>query len=312
MKHILLLFTIFLFWMPGISSAQSPTAVPQKSSLIWEVTHPAHPGKLYLAGTIHACKPDMYPLDAVYDMILEKSDYLVFEIAYPSPFASMSFMIKQGFYPPDSAITLPDVLGDKVFRDLAADIQKSSPMMKTDRLIRMKPWSFFSTHAAVLVQKEGFDMSLGMEKVIQRFVFTRQMEMRSLETVASQLTALAASSLEPDIIYTLKEFHKNPEKGIEELNTLIRVFRSGNSTFLEKMIRENKQETPHFYQALIVDRNQKMAENLFKMLAEKKTGTVLVGLAHFCGDDSIRVMLKQKGCRIQDVKYLGKPGKINK
>ncbi|MBR2427872.1 MAG: TraB/GumN family protein [Lentisphaeria bacterium] len=310
MKRIALYFIIlFVCGWYGVIHAQT---APQKqtAALIWEVTHPAKPGKLYLAGTVHACRPEMYPLDSVYDDTLAKSDYLVFEIAYPSPFAAMGFMMKQGFYPRESQVFLPDMIGNEVFRDLCTVIQKTSPMMNQDRLKLMKPWTFFSLISAAFVQQEGFQTIHGMEKVIQRFVANRNMEMRSLETVASQLAVIAAPEQEADIIFVLKDFYKDRKKALEELKTLLEVYRTGNDTLLAELNRECKEKTPRFYQALIVARNQAMTDKLFAMLAEKKTGMVLVGLAHFCGSDSIRAMLEKKGCRIQTLKYHGKPGKI--
>jgi uncharacterized protein YbaP (TraB family) len=302
------IFVAILFLFCGLCSVFA--AEKGASALIWEVTHPAHPGKLYLAGTVHACRPDMYPLDAVYDDVLKKSDYLVFEIADLSPLAALGFMMQNGFYAPDSPEFLPDVIGKELFTGLAEEIQKSSPMMTPERAQRMKPWTFMTLLSAAFVEKHGFKTAFGMEKMIQNTPEGRQKEKRSLETVTSQLSAIAAPTLEKEIIFMLNEFRKNPETAVEELNTLIHVYRTGNEKQMQELNQKTAKETPLFYQSLIVKRNQKMSEKIFQMLAEKKIGSVRVGLAHFCGNDSIRTLLTKKGCRIVTLKYHGKAGSI--
>ena len=306
MKKSVFFAVLFLF----CGLCPSFAAEKGASALIWEVTHPDHPGKLYLGGTVHACRPDMYPLDAVYDDILKKSDYLVFEIANLSPLAALSFMIQNGFYPPDSPEFLPDVIGEQLFNDLVEMLRKKSSMMTPERARRMKPWTFMTLHSAAFGQQHGFQAVLGMEKMIQNTPEARQKEKRSLETVTSQLSILAAPALEKEIIYMLNDFRKNPETAVEELNTLIEVYRTGNEKRMLELIQKTAKETPLFYQSLMVKRNQEMSEKLFKMLAEKKTGSVWVGLGHFCGKESIRAILTKKGCRIVTLKYHGKAGSI--
>ena len=51
--------------------------------LIWEVTAPALPGKVYVAGSIHTGKAQWYPLDAAYDRALDASSEVYFEIFQP-------------------------------------------------------------------------------------------------------------------------------------------------------------------------------------------------------------------------------------
>ena len=302
------IFVAILFLFCGLCSVLA--AEKGASALIWEVTHPAHPGKLYLAGTVHACRPDMYPLDAVYDDVLKKSDYLVFEIADLSPLAALGFMMQNGFYAPDSPEFLPDVIGKELFTGLAEEIQKSSPMMTPERAQRMKPWTFMTLLSAAFVEKHGFKTAFGMEKMIQNTPEGRAKEKRSLETVTSQLSIFAAPALEKEIIFMLKELQEKPETAVEELNTLIHVYRTGDEKRMLELIQKTAKETPLFYQSLMVKRNQEMSEKLFKMLAEKKTGSVWVGLGHFCGKESIRAILTKKGCRIVTLKYHGKAGSI--
>lgn len=310
MRTLFCIALLFFSCLPCISGAEKHvTGTP---ALIWEVTHSAHPGKLYLAGTIHACRADMYPLDAVYDDVLKKSDYLVFEIAQLSPIAALGFMIKYGFYQRNSQVFLPDVIGEKVFRDLTAVIQKSTPAMTPERAKLMKPWTFITTLSSLFVQQHGFRTDLGMEKVIQNIPAVRQKEMRSLETVTSQLAIIAAPALEKEMIFMLQDFHKDPGAAIKELDTLLKVYRTGNDKLVQELNRKTKKETPLFYQAIMAKRNEQMTEKLYKMLAEKKTGSVWVGLGHFCGEDSILVMLKNKGCRITTLKYHGKNGTVGK
>jgi uncharacterized protein YbaP (TraB family) len=63
----------------------------------------------------------------------------------------------------------------------------------------------------------------------------------------------------------------------------------------ERLVREQKEKTPALYAAMHFERNNWWAETIDRMLGERGTRFVLVGLNHVLGPDSIQISAERRG-----------------
>ena len=279
-------------------------SLPADDVMIWEIRHPERPGILFLAGSVHLGRADMYPLDRVYDEALEKSDYMVFEIAAPNSMKAAAFTMKNGMYPARSDVNLRTLLGEKDFARLCGAIRVVAPAS----LVRMKPWVVSMLMEVEEAKKLNFDENCGMEKVFHAAGGTRPK--RSLETELEQLKLISDPAVEEEILADIRKNLSDPEKLRDSIRLLVPAVREGKTGPLLQILDETRRDMPGVYRNLIASRNQKMARNLFEMLKEEKTGLVLVGAGHCLGPGSIQEHLERSGCTSVRLKFTGEPGKI--
>ena len=291
-----LLFVFSLVLLCGSSFLSADDA------LIWEIRHPKHPGTLFLAGSVHLGHEDMYPLDRVYDEALGKSDYLVFEIASLNLMKVTAFTMKQGMYPARSEENLRSLLGEESFQQLCRLVPSAPPRSLT----RMRPWVAASLLEAELAKGLKFTAQAGMESVFHAAAAGR--EERSLETEDEQLKPISDPALDEEFLADLRKYAATPEKLRGSIRSIVPAIREGKTDDLLRIMEEDRQDMPGVYRVLILLRNRKMAERLFEMLKEEKTGFVLIGTGHCVGPESVPELLEGMGCTAVRLNFSGTPG----
>lgn len=291
-----LLFALFLVFSWGC------VILSAEDALIWEIRHPERPGILFLAGSVHLGHTDMYPLDRVYDDSLGKSDYLGYEIASPNLVKITAFTVKKGMYPVRNEVNLRILLGEDVFSSLCGLIRSVPPRS----LARMKPWVVGGLLEAELAKGLNFTVEAGMENVFHAAASGRPE--RSLETDEEQLKPMADPALEEELLADIRKNVASPEKLRESIRAVIPAVREGKTEGLLRILEESRRDAPKVYRALILERNRKMAERLFEMLKEEKTGFVLTGAGHCVGPESVPEQLEKMGCTAVRLKFAGVPG----
>jgi len=294
----ILLFFLFLVFPFGGSFLSAADA------LIWEIRHPEHPGVLFLAGSVHLGHADMYPLDRVYDEALGKSDHLCFEIASPDLLKTAAFTIKNGMYPVRSKEDLRTLLGETVFQSLCRLVPSAAPRS----LARMKPWVVSGLLEVELAKGLDFSARAGMESVFHAAAAGRPE--RSLETEEEQLTSMADPVLEGELLADIRKNVASPEKLRSSIRAVVPAIREGKTEGILRILEEDRKDAPGVYRVLILQRNRRMAERLFEMLKEEKTGFVLAGAGHCVGPESVPEILREKGCTAVRLKFTGTPGEL--
>lgn len=292
---VLLFVLIFVFLFGGVFLSAD-------DALIWEIRHPEHPGVLFLAGSVHLGHADMYPLDRVYDEALEKSDFLGYEIASSNLMKVASFTMKNGMYPVRSEENLRTLLGEAPFQSLCSLIPSAPP----GSLTRMKPWVAGGLLEVELAKGLDFSAKAGMEDVFHAAAAGRPE--RSLETEEEQLTSMADPALEGELLADIRKNVASPEKLRGSIRAIVPAIREGKTDGLLQILEEDRKNSPGVYRALILQRNRRMAERLFEMLKEKKTGFVLAGAGHCVGPESVPELLEKMGCTAVRLKFTGTPG----
>jgi len=251
---------------------------------------------IYIFGSIHLAKPELYPLDEAITKAYENSDVLVVEVdpsSEVSESAIQEMMLDSGLYP--SGMSLQTQLNEHTYGSLLEYADKRG--LSLDEMQRMKPWVVMLQITVTEMMRLGYSPELGIDK---HFLDKARIENRpiiELETAAEQMALLSKDDeafQDKLLLYTLES--------MRELEPLLkRMFESwqkGESDALERIISLPLDEDESFqevYDELITKRNYKMSEKIEGFLTSDKNYFVVVGSGHLVGKEGIVSILRDKG-----------------
>ena len=307
MKYILFLLVCILpLYFPGTLSADA-SSTPSPEVLIWEAVHKDLPGKLYLAGTLHAAPRSLYPLDSTYDRVLNEASGIGVEIREEEMSELPALISRYGYFGAGSG-KLSNCFSFLDFQKVCSFFMQHNPQYTPGELDRHRPWLLY-THAVhiLLLKYPEYKTEYAMEKIILRHGGNRSVF--SLETAESQIRFLALVP-DRDSARLLLETISQTEKAGKDLEQILLSLKSGKIDPLEKMIREIHFKYPVFHKNLLAERNRIITEKLMHRLRKQETVLILVGAAHLAGAQSIPALLLERGCTLKQLSASGKSGKI--
>ena len=251
---------------------------------------------MYLAGSVHALSPDVYPLSPAFTQAYQASDTLLEEIDLETAglLSLGPMLLSRAMYQDGRTF---DKVVTKETLDLVTTHLKSMPMAA--ELIRpMKPWMVMLMLSAMQMQQAGLDPNLGLDKYFFDRAKADGKTVIGLETAESQIDRFdkMPEALQEQLLRnTLEEI--SMQKG--ELSTIIAAWRRGDSATLERDVMQGLKKHPAVYQSLIVERNNNWMPQLEKCLARTTPCMVVVGAAHLVGPDGLLALLRRKGYRVE-------------
>jgi len=272
---------------PGPEAAPETPAQPGLWSVADEDT------TIYLFGTIHMLPPGTGWRSAEVDHALGRSQVLYLEADVVSDPAGQAAIVRRlGLLPAGERLS-SRLSPDQVSR-LRVAAGRVGVAMET--LEQAQPW-----YAAVLVtnaaiRAAGYSTDGGVEAGLRDDARNAGKEMRYLETVEGQLSALAGLSPETQAAYmsfTIDDIHT----AAASLGQMVSAWRTGDAASLARvLIEDDMARLPPLKQVLLDDRNADWARQLADLLA-KEPGEffVAVGAAHLIGPDSVQEHLKALG-----------------
>jgi uncharacterized protein YbaP (TraB family) len=273
-------------------AAQTPST-PGKSFL-WKVQSGTR--LLYLAGSVHALSPDVYPLSPAFDRAFEASDTLVEEIdlAEADALALAPTILAKGMYLDGRRF---DTVVSKETAALVAARLKDAGL-PSEMFQAMKPWMVMLTVSALEAQKAGLDPTLGLDKHFYDRAKAAGKTVIGLETTVSQIDRLDTMSetLQEQL---LRSSLSEADTARNSLKTIVAAWRRGDSATLEKTLLSDFTEYPAAYRSLIVERNHNWIPQIDACLARPRPCMVVVGAAHLVGPDGLLTLLQRKGYKIE-------------
>ena len=248
---------------------------------------------VYLGGSVHILKPGLYPLPIQYQQAFDAAERLVLEVnlaAYTPQ--QMQFKVMQFGMLPDTQ-QLTDIMQPTAHTKLSAvTAQYGLPLTQ---LARFKP-SFVTQQLALLALiSVGYDPSQGVETY-----FTQQAqdkEILELETIDFQLDLLMGQPLDEqvrmvtDTLAQMDEFEPFTAE-------LITAWLGGDDTAFKLAFDAQSGTSPEsqaFMRKLMDERNIGMADKIGGYLATQGSYFVLVGAAHYIGENNIIQLLQRQG-----------------
>ena len=275
------------------SATAAQTTTPGKSFL-WKVQSGTK--LVYLAGSVHALSPDVYPLSPAFERAFTASDTLVEEIdlAEADALTLAPTILAKGMYL--DGRRFDRVVSKETAALVAARLKEAG--LPSEMFQAMKPWMVMLTVAALEAQKAGLDPSLGLDKHFYDRAKAAGKTIIGLETAASQIERLDTMS-EPLQEQLLRSSLSEADTARNSLKTIVTAWQRGDSATLEKTLLSDFTEYPAAYRSLIVERNNNWIPQIDACLARPRPCMVVVGAAHLVGPDGLLTLLQRKGYKIE-------------
>ena len=256
--------------------------------LLWKVEKPGITPS-YIFGTIHLEDARVTRLPIMVKNAFNQSRSFTMEIlpsAQDNQLASMAMVFTDGR-------NLKQVLGDSLFREVAAVAQKNG--MSEQGIMMFKPWavmmmlSFPPPKTGIFLDKKLLDMATQQGK-----------SLHALETMEEQLTVFEGASMDEQI-HLLKETINDYDTFAQELEAMTQAYLQRDLAKLfaisNDRIKPGDVIAEKYMKRLADDRNQVMAERMQKRLQEGNA-FIAFGALHLGGNKGVLQLLEDKGYRI--------------
>ena len=286
---VLCLILTFLSLSYSISYAEK--------NFLWRVQSKRN--TVYVLGSIHLLKKDIYPLSRTIEGAFEKSDFLAVE-ANVNDISRLDIgkLMESAFYP--GGDSLEKHVSGKTFSLIKEETARAGLPMEL--VYNQRPWFLGLTLESIELMKSGYDPNYGIDKYFLSKAEGRKKisELESLDYQINLLAGLNDEEQELFLLYTLRELRIL----VQEVDKLVDAWKSGAVEKMESTITKSLAEDRRFYtiyDKLIYKRNRNMAQKIEGYLKTNGTYFVVVGAAHLLGDKGIIQLLKDRGYSVQQL-----------
>ncbi|MFA6216696.1 MAG: TraB/GumN family protein [Candidatus Omnitrophota bacterium] len=291
-RRILSLSFLFLFLFIAPASPE-PSG---QHCFLWEVR--AGQTVVYILGSIHIFKNELYPLDPRIEEAFNNADTLVVEadINQASLLTNVSVLEKAVYQEGDS---LERHLSQQAYESIN---QRCAPLgLDLSLFGQFKPW-FVAMQVTVMSYLQlGYDPTSGIDLYFLNKASAKKIE--ELESVEYQINMLDSMS-DRNQEYFLLSSLKDIDSQEAEMNAYIQAWLAGDLVSLEDSLFQKLREQPEIagmYEALLFERNRDMVSKIEGYLRNSGTYFVVVGAGHLAGEKGILKLLQQKGYSVRQI-----------
>lgn len=259
--------------------------------LFWHVSTVR--AEVWLLGSMHLARPDIYPLREEITQAFAAADALVVEvdIGGGNQVAIQELVLERGTYSGDE--TIRDHLSATTWKALEERLEESG--LPPALMERMKPGLVVTTLTTVEMMKLGLNPELG----IDRHFLDRaraQKDILELETLEQQLDLLLNF---PNADLLVRQTLFEMESLEETMEQLVDYWKRGDAEALRKLVLDDELSLhPEFRplkERMFDDRNRAMTDRIVSMQQRGGRYFVVVGAGHLLGDQGIIALLERRG-----------------
>jgi uncharacterized protein YbaP (TraB family) len=292
-----LLSILFILFLLGSSSYALSAVSKDQKSFLWKVQ--SKTSTVYMLGSIHLLKKEIYPLNRKIENAFEKSDVLVVE-ANINDVGQIDIqkLMESAFYPDN------ETLEKHVSRETYEVIKKESGElgMPLEFINKQKPWFLALTFTSFELLKLGFDPNYGID-IYFLSKASRNKKIKELESIDYQINLFSKFSdndQELFLLYTLKDLNILGQEVDKMIHTWTSVDTKDMESIITKGLTENRRMSS-IYEKLIYERNRNMVSRIEEFLRSKETYFVIVGAGHLIGNKGIIEILRRKGYLVEQL-----------
>ncbi len=257
---------------------------------------------VYLLGSIHAMREDMYPLPSPILDAFRKSDTVVFEVDLTKlDREEMSrVMAELGTYEPPAYIN--DDLSPETIDLLVTYLRDAKISMGQVR--HLKPWHLSLNIGVMELNRLGYETELGLDQHLQNLAVQEGKEVRELESFIQQIRVLSSDPVDiQDLALRVSLLER--DKVREDINQMIAAWREGDADMMYQLTLDSVQVYPKLQSQmsrLVLSRNVKMTNKVREYLDTNGNYLVVAGALHMGGPQGI-VNLLAKDYEVVQVSY---------
>ncbi len=263
---------------------------------MWEVA--GQTNSIYLLGSVHLLRSKDYPLPAVLDSAYEDAEVLIMEIDMDDldPLAAQTAFTTYGVL--QDSRTLRDLMGDEPYeKALAAAEDIDIPL---EMLNKTEPWFAAMTIEIMMLNRIGFDPTLGVEMYMMSKATSDGKRIDGLETVEEQIQFLDGMSAEAQRDMLLSTLTESARLG-DMMDDLIDAWRRGDVTQLESGMLDELAQHEELNKALVTDRNARWVQYIEPLLNDTDDYLIVVGALHLIGPGGVPMRLERSGYEVQQL-----------
>jgi uncharacterized protein YbaP (TraB family) len=280
--------------------ASSPAAARGTKLFFWKAT--SSTTEVYLLGSIHLGKKEMYPLAKEIEGAFDKSKFLVLEadLSKADNARIQQMVFEKGMYGGEDSLSKH--VPAETLKGVAALAETLGVPAATAE--KMKPWFLAMTLTLIGIQKLGYSPEFGIDKHFAEEAKDKGKEILEVESMEFQLKLLAGMSddLQAKFLASTIEESANAKERMEKV---LEAWSKGDvATFDQEMIKKPREKHPEqseFHVKMIDDRNAGMARKIGEYLKTKDVHFVVLGAAHMVGDKGILRLLEKGGFKVEQV-----------
>lgn len=266
-------------------------------SFLWKIQ--SKTSTIYILGSLHLAKKEIYPLSQKIENAFDQSDFLVVE-ANVNDIKKIDIqkLMESAFYPANDA--LEKHVSPETFEWVKKETERLG--IPLELLDKQKPWILAMTLVSLESIKLGLDPNLGIDKYFLSKAEGKKkiLELESLDYQIRLLSGFSEKDQELFLIYTLKDLNVMEQ----EVGRLIQAWVSGDAQAVESILARSVSEDKRLsaiLEKLIFERNRRMVAKIEDFLRTKETYFVIVGAGHLVGNQGILKLLGGKGYLIEQL-----------
>jgi uncharacterized protein YbaP (TraB family) len=167
-------------------------------------------------------------------------------------------------------------------------------------LAPFEPWYAAIVVTQLRLDQLGFDPSRGVESQIVADAQKAGKEIRGLETLEGQLTALDTLSPGAQRSFLLLTLEEAATIG-DEVDDMIAAWKAGDVPTLDHDMLDSVREQPEVYRSLILRRNEAFSRAIAALANDSQDYLIVIGTLHLVGEDSVLNMLARDGLKTRPV-----------
>lgn len=277
---------ILLIFVTSIAGCQSVRLAPIS---LWTIESDV--SQVYLMGSVHALKPDFYPLYSEFDQAFEQAETLVVEVdlGRVPEHEIAAIMRRLGTYQSGS---LRENLSLETWNLLVKHLEKGG--QQPGAYDALRPWFVSLQISMQLLAAAGFDPELG----IDQHYLTRARGKKSIEELESfseQIRILSADSPEIQDL-SLRTSLQEVDRAHVDLARLISAWQQGDMGEIYSIATKPARQYPQLevqLSRLLDERNVRMANKIKQYLNRPGSYLVIIGALHMGGSNGIIKLLQQ-------------------
>jgi uncharacterized protein len=290
MKRFRIAIIVFVS-LTGVVRADGPATSTRAAAkhFLWKVK--SKTATVYLLGSVHAAKKELYPLDAVITSAFKASDKIVFEVPmdFKTQLEAATKMFKASQYA--AGDSLNKHLDKETKRRLDAYLERAK--LPAAAFSRFRPWFVAVNIVLREVQSSGYSLLQGVDQHFLKQAQAAKMPILGLETVDDQVGIFKSLDGKTQL-KMLKQALDEAAKTRETLDKTFKAWKAGDAKALDDLMLKPMRapEYKTLYKTLFLDRNAMMAKKIEGYLATDKTYFVIIGAGHLVGKGSVVDRLK--------------------
>lgn len=269
-----------------------------EKSFLWKVR--AKTATVFILGSVHLAKPDIYPLPRKIEESFDKSAVLALEAdpAKAQDTALLQRMLAAATYAKGG--TLKEHLSMENFELARREIEQLGLPMES--FTNTKPWFLAMSIETLEFLRLGYDPANGIDVYFAEKAAGKKqiVELESFDYQIRLLNGFSDREQELFLLYTLKDL-ATLHDGIEEL---MAAWNSGDTKTMEGLVTRTLSESPELrpiFDKIFYKRNREMTASIEQLLKGKESVFVVVGAAHLVGKEGIIELLRGKGFTVEQM-----------